>query len=337
MEKHFQYRSIYKPIFSCLALAGVVCLLALWVSACGSRPQVRVAVIPQTEGNALWDPALEGAENAANPAGIMIYWNAPAREDDIEAQIALVDRVVDGNYQGLVLAPDQALSLIAPVRRAMARKIPTVVIGSSLPIPAGGDLMYILNDDVEGGRIAAHRVAGLLDGHGTVAVLGINPDITGIMVRSRAFEESLAQNYPDIRIVDKRMGTFNFAHEQQVAEDVLKANPNLDVVVGLMWPTIDGTLSALDTTPGNHHVRIIGFDPFGLPPFQQKASLDSVIREDTRSMTRQAIELIHRRLQGQTVPALVYLQPKLITRDNLESPEVRFMLTSRSWRWNPAQ
>jgi ribose transport system substrate-binding protein len=338
MKKLFQYRLICRRTWALLGSGGVVCVLALWVTACGShRPQVRIAVIPQTEGSSLWDPTQEGAEDAANPARISIYWNAPPREDDVETQIALVDRVVDGNYQGLVLAPVQALSLIAPVRRALAHDIPTVIIGSPLPIPAGGNLMYILNDDMEGGRIAARRVAALLNGHGTVALLGINPDITGIMIRSRAFEEYLAQNDPGIDIVEKRMGTFNVAHEEQEAEDTLQANPNLDVVVALMWPTIDGTLSALDSMPENHHVKIIGFDPFGLLPFEQKARLDSVIREDTRSMGRQAIELIHAKLQGHTVPALAYIQPKLITRDNIDSPEVRFMLASRSWRWSPAQ
>jgi ribose transport system substrate-binding protein len=334
MEKPLQYRLIRRHTLSCLTLA---CVLSLCIAACRSHPQVRIAVIPQTEGNAQWDPALEGAENAAKPARISIYWNAPAREDDVEAQIALVDRVVSGNYQGLVLAPDQALSLIAPVRRALSREIPTVVIGSPLPIPAGGNLMYILNDDAEGGRIAAQRVAGLLNGHGAVALLGIDPDITGIMIRARAFEEYLVQNSPGIRIVEKRMGTFNVAHEQQVAEDTLRANPNLDVIVALMWPTIDGTLSALDAEPVNH-VKVIGFDPSGFPPsFDRKASLDSVIREDTRSMGRQAVELIHARLQGQSVPSVVHLHPKLITRDNVDSPEVRFMVTSRSWRWSPAQ
>jgi ribose transport system substrate-binding protein len=284
-----------------------------------------------------WDPAHAGAEDAADPAGIFVYWNAPTREDDVEAQITLVDRVVNGNYQGLVLAPNQALSLITPVRRALAHGIPTVIIGSPLPMTAGGNLIYILNDDEMGGQIAAQRVAALLNGHGTVALLGINPDISGIMIRSRAFEEFLAQNDPEIRIVEKRMGTFNVAHEQQVAEDTLRANPNLDVVVALMWPTIDGTLSALETTGRGHSVKIIGFDPFAPPPFQQKPSLDSVIREDTRSMGREAIELIHAKLQGQAVPALVHLRPTLITRDNIDAPNVRFMLTSINWRWSPAQ
>ncbi len=244
-------------------MIGLIGALGLCISACGSHPKVRIAVIPQTEGNQLWDPAHEGAENAADPAGISLYWNAPTREDDVEAQIGLIDRAVANNFQGLVLAPNQALSLITPVRRALEHGIPTVIIGSPLPIAPGGNLIYVLNDDEAGGRIAAQRVAKLLNGHGTVALLGINPDITGIMIRSRAFEEFLARNDPGIRIVEKRMGTFNVAHEQQEAEDTLRANPDLDVVVALMWPSIDGTSAALAATPENHHLKIIGFDPFG--------------------------------------------------------------------------
>jgi ribose transport system substrate-binding protein len=171
-----------------MGITGLVFALALWVTACDSHSLVRIAVIPQTEGTIFWEAAHAGTEVAADSAGIFIYWNAPTREDDVEAQTALVDRVVDKNYQGLVLAPDQALSLIMPVRRALAHGIPTVIVGSPFPIPAGGDLSYILNDDEEGGRLAAERAAAL-NGHGTVALLGINPDITGIMIRARAFEQ----------------------------------------------------------------------------------------------------------------------------------------------------
>jgi ribose transport system substrate-binding protein len=325
-----------------MGITGLVFAFALWITACDSHSQVRIAVIPQTEGTIFWEAAHTGTEVAADPAGIFVYWNAPTREDDVEAQIALVDRVVDKNYQGLVLAPDQALSLIMPVRRALARGIPTVIIGSPLPIPAGGSLSYILNDDEEGGRLAAERAAALLHGHGTVALLGINPDITGIMIRARTFEQFVARNYPGIRIAEKRMGSFNAPHEQQMAEETLRANPDLDLIVALMSTTVDGALSALETTGKNRLVRVIGFDLGGNPLYDgRQGNLDSVVQEDIRSMGQQAIELIHARLLGQPVPATVLLHPKLITRDNMNSPDVRLMLsqdwTLGRWRWSPIQ
>ena len=320
-----------------LGMLGGICGLVFFVSPCDAHRQIKIAVIPATEGNLQWDPAHAGATDAAGPAGIFVYWNAPTREDDVETQIALVERVTGGDYQGLVLAPDQALSLITPVRRVLAHGIPTVIIGSPLPIAAGDNLSYVLNDDAEGGRMAAERIAKLLNGHGSVALLGINPDITGIMIRSRAFEELVAQKYPDIRIVEKRVGTFNMAHEEQVAEVTMKAHPDLDAIVALMWPTIDGTMAALDASPGGHSIKIVGFDPFGLPLFQQKPNLDCIIREDTRSMGRRAIELIHDRLLGKAVPATVTLEPTLITRENIDTPEIQQMFASGHWQWRPAQ
>jgi len=321
-----------------LAMAGLVCAFALWATACKSHRQVRIAVIPQTEGTIFWEAEHTGTEQAADPTGTFIYWNAPTSEDDVEAQIALVDRIVDQNYQGLVLAPDQALSLIMPVRRALAHGIPTVIVGSPLPIPAGGNLSYILNDDEEGGRIAAQRAAALLHGHGTVALLGINPDLIGIMIRAHTFEQVVAQNYPGIRIVEKRMGSYNAPHEQQVAEETLRANPDLDVIVALMSTTVDGALSAIDTTGKNRLVKVIGFDQGGYPLSGQQTNLDSVVQEDIRSMGQQAVELIAARLRGQSVPATIHLHPRLITRENMNTPEVRLMLsqdwTLGRWRWS---
>jgi hypothetical protein len=58
-------------------------------------------------------------------------------------------------------------------------------------------------------------------------------------------------------------------------------------------------------------------------------------------MGRQAIELIHARALGQSVPATVHLRPTLISRDNINTPEVRRMLSMDfklgQWRWSSAR
>lgn len=313
-----------------LAGAGAALAIALCAASCGSRARITIAVIPQTEGNMIWEAAHVGVATGADRTGASIYWNAPTREDDVEAQIALVERVTEGNYQGLVLAPDQALSLISPVRSALARGIPTVIIGSPLPIPAGGNLYYILNDDALGGQLAAKRVGELLHGHGSVAMLGINPDVTGTMIRARSFEEYLVQNFPAIRIVSRRMGSFNFPHEQQVAQDTLRAHPDLDVIVAFMSTSVDGTTAALSASAAPSSIKVIGFDLGGYPSFEHNSSLDCIIQEDTRSMGERAIELIHARRHGQPAPSIIKLPPVVIDRDNIDTPRVQAML-SQDW------
>jgi len=309
----------------CAALAIAAC-----AASCGSGSKVVIAVIPQTEGNLIWEAAHVGVATGADRTGALIYWNAPTREDDVEAQIALVERVTGGGYQGLVLAPDQALSLISPVRTALARGIPTVIIGSPLPIPAGGNLSYILNDDQLGGQLAAKRVAELLHGRGSVAMIGVNPDVTATMIRARSFEEYLVQNFPGIRIVGRRMGSYNVPHEQQVAEDTLRMHPDLDVIVAFMSTSVDGTMAALSASPARRSIRVIGFDLGGYPSFERNPNLDCAIQEDTRSMGETAIELIQARRHGQPAPSLIRLPPALIDKDNINTPRVQAML-SQDW------
>jgi ribose transport system substrate-binding protein len=287
----------------------------------------KIAVIPRTSGTMLWEPEHGGARTAGAASGIQVYWNAPTREDDVAAQIALVENVSRKDYQGLVLAPDQTLALITPVRRAIARGLPTVIVSSPLPIHAEGKLSYILNDEEAGGRIAAQRVAVLLHGRGSVAVLGINPDISGIMVRSRSFERFLTQNYPNIHIVEKRTGSFNVPHEQQVVRRHLRDHPEVDVIVALMWASIRGAISTIDSRPGDP-VKVVGFDPDGLP--FSSPSLDSLIVQNTREMGSLAVRQIDAQLRGQSVSPVIKLEPTLVTRENLNSEMVRNLI-SMDW------
>lgn len=291
-----------------------------------------IAVIPRTSGTPLWEPEHGGAESAAVHRGISIYWNAPTREDDVEGQIALVEQVIGKGYKGLVLAPDQALALMTPVRRALSRGVPTVIVGSPLPIPADPNLSFILNDEEAGGQIAGKRVAELLHGRGSVAVLGLNPDVEGIMTRARSFERFLARNYPDIRVV-KKMGSFNVLHEQQVAVEALKADPEIDAIVGLMWTSARGALSAIEGSRGRHAIKVIGFDPDGGAQFDIQ-SLDSVIVQDTRTMGQRAVDQIFQMRCGHPMPASTMLEPTLVTRSNVGTPEVRRLL---SMDWRPGQ
>jgi len=329
-------RSASRPI-RLAVLSAAIALSSL--CGCSGRATETIAVIPETEGTLVWEAAHVGAEEAVQNKPAFIYWNAPTREDDVEAQIAIVERVVGDDYQGLVLAPDQALALMTPVRRALARGMPTVVIGSALAMPPGNNLFYILNDNEAGGRIAAQRVGEMLHGSGTVAILGINPDLTGIMTRARVFESALARQYPQIRVVEKRLGSFNVPHEQQVAQDTINLHPDLDVIVAMSGPSVDGTLSVLDALPPGHTIRVIGFDVDTWPLFNNNPSLNCVIQQDTRTMGRLAVELILHKLAGQPVPAETLIPPAVITRENLNSPQVQQMW-SQDWtlgriQWSP--
>jgi ribose transport system substrate-binding protein len=176
-------------------------------------------------------------------------------------------------------------------------------------------------------------VSAILHHQGKVAILGIDPDISGITTRARSLEQALAHTDPGIQIVANAIGSFNVPHEQQVAEETLKAYPDLDVIVALSAISCHGALSAL-TSSGNAHVKVICYDPNDT--LFDNPSLDSFILQDTRSMGSEAVRFLLASLRGQAMPAVRMFEPTLVTRANVSSPEVK-RLSSMEWRTRPLQ
>lgn len=318
-----------RQLHTCRTLLLLLLLLA--ITGCRSSQQPVIAVIPRTTGTLLWDPMQSGAQLAAQRNGYRIYWNAPVREDDVEAQIALMQQAEARSVAGLIIAPTQGLALITPLRRAVEHGIPTVVVSSGLPIPIAGPLSYVLNDEDFGAELAADRIS-LLPKPPAILILGLNPDISGIMERARSLEALLRARYPGARII-KRRGNFDAVHEQQVAEELLRSDPSITVVVGLMWSSTRGALDAIHDL-NRCKTKVIGFDPDGALPFRFDA-LDSVIVQDTRTMGEDAVDLIALSREGLAKPDKKTVRPVLITRDNQNAPALHEFTsaTSESSSW----
>lgn len=273
----------------------------------------------------LWESAHAGSEAAASTTKLKIYWNAPTREDDVKSQITLVNRVVDGGYAGLILSPDQCLALMTPVRRGLARGLPTVVLGSPLAMPPGGRLSYVLSDEGAAGDMAATRIGELLHGKGSIAIVGINFDIIGVIDRVRSFETTLAARFPGVVIVEKRSGSFNVAYEQQTTEDLLATHPGLDAIVAVTSDATRGAYAALDELKILRKVKLLGFDQDLMLPIAT-GEMDSVVIEDTYDMGFRAVQLLADELQGKPAPPLIKISPRLVTKANLSSVEIRRIL-----------
>jgi ribose transport system substrate-binding protein len=219
---------------------------------------------------------------------------------------------------------------MVPVRNIVARGIPTVVISSRLPVQPGGKLSYILNDEEATGRLAAQRIGQVLSGKGTVAVLGVDPDVSGILERTHSFEASLASLYPGVRIVEERTAGFNIAEAQDIAEDVLERNPHLDVFLALNSATTRGAYLALKRRGLLKRVKLVACEQELVPPLLT-GEIDSIVVENTYEMARLAVQSVAKQMRGEPVPSLTRLSPMLVTRENLYSPEVRRML-SMDWK-----
>jgi ribose transport system substrate-binding protein len=290
-----------------------------------------VAVIPRTCGTALWEPEHAGAALVSRSLGLNLYWNAPMRDDDTQAQISLIEKSVERGMAGIIVSPIQTLPLRTPIRRVLARGVPVVVIDTKLGIPSGPKLSYVLNDEQAGGQIAARRIGTILGGKGNIAVVGIQPELNSNTVRERSFESTLSREFPDIHIVVRRLGLSSVPQEQHSAEELLTGRQSLDAIVALTLAATRGTYYALAEFGKARVIKVVGFDQDLIPPIRD-GGIDSVVVQNTFELGRVAMEIMNRELHG-AGSAEINVPPVLMTRENVDSAEMR-QIENMSW-WSP--
>ena len=319
-------------------------LLASYVllcTACSLTNNVSIAIIPQTTATPISESEHLGAHTAALKAHVRLYWNAPTSEDDIQGQILLVGKQMNNGYKGLILTPDSATALTAPVQRLLDRNVPVVVVGSRLSAPPSSNLCYLLNDEEVGSRMAAQRISAVLHGSGTVALLGVNPDVSAIVERARRLAAVLKASSPGIQLIDLFEGNSDENHERQVALRFFDEQRHASAIVALSSATTHGLLAAMAERHINpKSVHIFAFDRdddeellFDSP------SIDSIVMVDAQRAGEEAVEQILARLNGRPMCSTKVFPPLLLTRENVHAnmhqlrSDLDTMSPSQQARW----
>lgn len=308
-----------------LRVVGLV-ICAWLVGGCRGRNPA-VAMIARTAAASIWEAAHAGALSAATQHSMAMYWNAPQSEDDIQQQAALIDRVVEERYSGLIVAPDQPLALTTSIQRAVSRGVKTVVIVSSLPIPPQLNLAYIVNDDEAVGRMAAERVSKVLHGKGSVAVLGVDTESLSELTILHSFEATLEQRYPEVTIVDCRTGSHNQSEAEEIADEELNAHPDLGALFTLSAVASYGAIESLQSRNPGRSIKLVGFEQSStLADKVRMGLMDALIAEDSYEMGRQAMEMLAANRERSMPPEIRRIEPTLLTAKNIDRPEMQHLV-----------
>lgn len=314
------------PILLSLALPASLAGSLLWFR--HPQPPV-IAVIPRTCGTYLWEAEHTGIAQTAPAYGLRVYWNGPMREDDLQGQIDILSEALARGMRGIILTPIAALPLRVPVRKAVEEGVPVVVVGTDLGLTPGKNLAYVLNDEERGGQVAARRIGIRLNGRGNVAILGINRELTSTAERALSVERTFAKEFPGITVTFRSVARPTVSQEQQVAEKMLVEGGKIDAIIALTEASTRGAFYALTEFNRTTTTPLVGFDQNLLVPIRT-GEIDSVVIQDTNQMGRDAMRLMDEELHGGAQQAYVTVEPKLVTKQTIDSPAIQQIL-SLSW------
>src|SRR5690349_21817342 len=84
----------------------------------GTSGKLRIAVVPKGTTHEFWKSVHAGAVKAAKESDVEIVWKGPLKEDDLNAQIDVVQSFTAQGVAGIVLAPLSDKALVNPVKQA---------------------------------------------------------------------------------------------------------------------------------------------------------------------------------------------------------------------------
>jgi ribose transport system substrate-binding protein len=305
-------------LFLLLAVTG-----ALSSPACNPRGGKRViAVIPKGVAHFFWQSVHAGAEAAGKEFGVEVMWKGPAQETDYTGQIDIVEDAINRRVDGIVLAPSHGDALVPIVERAQKEGIPVAIFDSG--ISTENYLSYVSTDNRQGGIVAADRLAEKLGGRGKIAILGVKAGSVSTDEREQGFQDTIKQKYPGIEIVEFQYGDADRAKSLDRATDILTAHPDLNGMFASNESSTVGAVQAIKQKGLSGKVVLGGFDSSpNLIDDLKAGAIDSLVLQNPFRMGYEGVKAIVDRLNGQTPQRRVDTGVTLLTKENLDTPEMQ--------------
>jgi len=286
-----------------------------------------IAVIPKGTTHDFWKSIHAGAEKAGDEYGVDIIWMGPEKEDDRQQQIQVVQNFIARNVDAIVVAPLDDKALKTPVESAVARGIPVVIIDSGLQSDAYSS--FVATDNREGGRLGGRHLASCMGGRGKALLLRYSEGSASTNNREEGFLEVMQNEFPEIELVSTNQ------YAGATKESAFQASQNLlnkygDDLHGVFCPNESSTfgmLRALETAGKAGSISFVGFDTSeGLIEGLRAGHIDGLVAQDPFDMGYKGVAAAVDVLNGNTPERRIPTGLKVITRDNVDSPEVQKLL-----------
>jgi ribose transport system substrate-binding protein len=306
-------------------LLAAILIAAFSAGGCNRSRRRMIAVIPKATSHLFWLSVQAGAMAAGKEFKVEVLWNGPSQETEYDRQIQIVDSMVARHVDGIAVAAAERTALVQPIDRAVAAGIPVTVFDSG--VDSKNYTSFLATNNYEAGQFAGRTLAGLIGGHGQVALLAHAPGSLSTMDRERGFEDVIKAEFPNVRIVARQFGMSDRAKSRAATENILTANPDLDGLFASSEPSSVGAALALKSLSRAGKTRFVAFDSSDtMIEDLRNGVIDAMVVQDPFKMGFEAVHTLIQKLDGQTPPSRIDLHARVIRKDDLDKPEVKALL-----------
>lgn len=231
---------------------------------------------------------------------------------DLAKQQSQIENFIVQRVAAIVVCPADSKGIAPAIEKANAANIP--VFTADIAASGGGKVVsHIASDNVQGGRIAAEYIAGLLKEGGDVGIIG-QPEVQSTIDREKGFREEMAK-HPNVKIVATLNGGGVRDRATKAADDMLQGNPNLKAIFAINDDSALGALASAETR-GVKDLIIVGYDatPEAVAKIRSGSMLKADVAQDPKLIGSKTIETIAKHLTGEPVEPVVAIPVKIVDK-----------------------
>jgi ribose transport system substrate-binding protein len=297
--------------------------------AAGGQKQYKLTLIQGVKGDQFYVTMQCGAQEAARAAGATLEVAAPD-EFDASLQTPVVNAVVAKKPDAILVAPTDTKAMIPPLTQAKAAGIKLVFVDTTTENGAELAESEIASDNEEGGREAARALARLTGGKGSVFVVNVKPGISTTDARAKGFEEEIKKT-PGLNYIGQEYSNDKPEIAAAKTTAALAAHPDLVGVFGTNLFSAEGAATGLRSAGASQKVKVVGFDagPKQVQDLEQ-GIVQALIAQKPADIGKAGVEQAIAALKGEPVQKKIGTGFVVVTKDNMNDPDVRPFLYKSS-------
>lgn len=299
-----------------LATALIVALALVGGTATAQDDQQTIGLVTINLQALFFNQINDGAQQAADAAGVEL--NIVDGRNDPARQVDAIENFITQGVDGIIVIAIDVEGIVPALRQADEAGIPIVAVDARIDSPAVDTFVGV--DNLGAGNQAGAYTLGYLQAQGEDAEVGIVGALNSFIqnLRRDGFANVL-DAAPSIEVV----GTVDGQNVQETAltaaENLVTANPNLDVIYATGEPALIGAVAAVESQGVADSVELIGWD------LSQQAIrgidqgfVQAVIQQDPFQEGVTAVETLVGIFAGEEVPSEILIPVTIVTQENVD-------------------
>jgi ribose transport system substrate-binding protein len=319
---------------SAMGFAAVAASLLL-VAACGGKSATpsasgsggvtgkKFVLMVGVKGDPFYVSMECGAQTKAKELGVALTVQGPDKFD-ATLQNPLLDAVAASKPAALLVAPNDVKASAAPLKRIQTAGTKVVLVDTTVDDTSIG-ASRIATDNKLGGAKAAEALNQLLNGaKGKVLVISTDPGVSSVDARIAGFEEAVKTKYTNFTLASAAQYSHNSPQTAaQLVQAALQKDPDLVGVFATNLFSAQGTATGVRASGKGGQVKVVGFDagPDQIKQLQA-GDVQALVAQKPYDIGVQGVEQAANALEGKTVNANIATESLIVTKDNLNTPDV---------------